>query len=273
MNKDILIFGKGYIGQKLQEAFDCNITSKRINNFSDAEVEVNKSNPKIIINCIGYTGEINVDGCELDKEKTLLANTFIPTVLGDLAFRRKIKLVHISSGCIYNFDYKNQKPIAETDPPDFFNLFYSRSKIYAEEALKSLLGVANILIARIRIPLDYIPHPKNILTKLISFKSVIDVPNSITYIPDLIAALRHLIDVDARGIFNVVNENPLRYPELLEIYKKHVPGHEYKTTSVDQLNLVRTNLVMSVEKLEKEGFKIRDVHEVLEECVEKYLKY
>ena len=272
MNKDILIFGKGYIGQKLQEAFGCNITSKWIKNFSDAEAEVEKNNPKIIINCIGYTGERNVDDCERDKDTTLFANTFIPTILGDLAFRRKIKLVHISSGCIYKFNYQNPKPITEEDEPDFFNLFYSRSKIYAEKALKQLFEAANILIARIRIPLDCIPHPKNILTKLVNFKNVIDVPNSITYVPDLIAALRHLINADAHGIFNVVNKSPLRYFELLEIYKKHVPEHEYKTISVDRLNLVRTNLVMSVEKLEKEGFKVRDIHEVLEECVSQYLK-
>ena len=107
MNKDILIFGKGFIGRKLQETFDCNITARRINAFEDAAEEAKKYNPKVIINCIGYTGKNNVDDCEVEKGKTLLANTFVPTILGDLVFRKNIKLVHISSGCIYNFDYKS----------------------------------------------------------------------------------------------------------------------------------------------------------------------
>lgn len=272
MNKDILIFGKGYIGQKLQEAFSCNITSKRIKDFSDAKTEVEKNNPKIIINCIGYTGERSIDDCELDKDKTLFANTFIPAILGDLAFRRKIKLVHISSGCIYNFNYQKSKPITEEDEPDFLNLFYSRSKIYAENILKSLFNCANVLIVRIRVPLDNSPHPKNILTKLLSFKKVINAPNSITYIPDFAKMLKFLIEIDAKGIYNAVNKGELKYSELLEAYGKQASTNSYDIIDGKDLNLVRTNLIMSVEKLEKKGFKVRDIHEVIEECVSQYLK-
>jgi len=273
MNSDILVFGKGFIGEKLQRAFDCNVSEAIINDFNDANKEVDKYNPKIIINCIGNTGGSNVDGCEADKQQTLLANTFIPIILGDIAFRKNIKLVHISSGCIYHYDYGKQKPISEENEPDFFDLFYSRSKIYAERALVSLLAKTNILIVRIRIPLDDKPHPKNILDKLLKFKRVIDIPNSITYIPDFIEMLKHLINIDARGIYNTVNKNALRYPEFLEVYKQHVPGYEYEVMDYKDLNLVRTNLIMSVEKLESSGFKVRDIHEVLEECVKSYLSY
>jgi len=273
MNKDILIFGKGFIGRKLQEAFDCNVTARRINTFEDAEEEVRKYNPKIVINCIGYTGKNNVDDCEMEKGRTLLANTFVPAILGDLAFRKNIKLVHISSGCVYHFDYENQKPITEEDSPDFFDLFYSRSKIYADKSLQTLFNAANILIVKIRIPLDYRPHPRNILTKLLNFKRIIDIPNSLTYIPDFIEMLKHLLKVDARGIYNAVNKNSLRYPELLEVYKKHVPEYRYEVIKPGELDLIRTNLIMSVEKLESTGFKVRDIHEVLEECVQKYLAH
>jgi len=273
MNKDILIFGKGYIGKKLQKAFDCNITEKRIESFDDARLEIEAYNPKIIINCIGYVGKKNVDDCELNKGKTLLANTFIPTILGEIAFRKNIKLVHISSGCMYNFNYQISEPIIEEDKPDYFNLFYSRSKIYTEKVLESLFGVANILIVRIRIPLDYIPHPKNILTKLLSFKKVINTPNSITYIPDFIKMLEFLIKVDAKGIYNTVNKGGLKYSELLEAYGKQASSHSYDIIDSKELNLVRTNLIMSVEKLEKKGFKVRNIHEVLEECVNQYLKF
>lgn len=271
INKDILIFGKGFIGEKLQKAFNCNVSKTIFNDFADVNKEVDRYNPKIIINCIGNTGGSNVDGCENTKQQTLLANTFIPIILGDIAFRRNIKLVHISSGCIYHFDYTRQKPISEEDAPDFLDLFYSRSKIYAEKALMGLLKSSNILITRIRIPLDNKPHPKNILTKILKFQRIIDIPNSITYIPDFIEMLRHLIKIDAKGIYNTVNKNPLRYPEILEVYKKYVPDYNYKVMSYKELNLVRTNLVMSVDKLESTGFKVRDIHEVLEECIKSYL--
>jgi dTDP-4-dehydrorhamnose reductase len=271
MRNKILILGKGFIGERLKQAFNCNISGRKIHSFSDAQKLVDKFKPGIIINCIGYTGR-NVDECEQDKDKTLIANTFVPVILAEAAVRNKIKLVHISSGCIYKFNYRKDKPIREQKPPDFFDLFYSRSKIYSERALEILCNKFDILIARIRIPLDNRLHPKNLLTKLIGYKRVIDIPNSVTYIPDFVNALKHLIKVKARGIYNVVNKGSLRYPELLEVYKRYVPDFEYETIPYRELNLVRTNLILSTRKLERTGFKVRDIHNVLEECVKTYLK-
>ena len=93
---------------------------------------------KILIT--GITGQGNVDGCELEKDMTLFANTYMPIILAEVALRNNMKLVHISSGCIYHYDYARDKPLRETQIPDF------------------------------------------------------------------IKALKHLIRVDARGIYNVVNK-------------------------------------------------------------------
>jgi 3,5-epimerase/4-reductase len=108
---------------------------------------------------------------------------------------------------------------------------------------------------------------------LIAYNKVIDLPNSITYIPDFIRALSHLIKINASGIYNVVNKGALKYSELLEVYKRHIPRFSYEVIDYRKLNMIRTNLVLSTRKLEKSGFKVRDIHEVLEECVENYLKY
>lgn len=270
MNKKTLILGRGFIGKRLQEAFKCNISAKKISSFKDAQDEIDKYRPKIIINCIGHVGR-NVDDCEKDKDLTLIANTFVPIILAEIALRNKIKLVHISSGCIYQYNYLEDTPIKEQNLPDFFDLFYSRSKIYAERALEVLCHKFNFLIVRPRVPLDNRPHPRNLLTKLINYKRVIDIPNSITYIPDFINALKHLIKINARGIYNIVNKGALRYPELLDIYKKYVPDFEYEVIDYKELNLTRTNIILSTQKLEKTGFKVRDIYEVLEECICSYI--
>lgn len=272
MKDKILILGRGFIGNRLQEEFNCEISDKKIYSFKDAQNEIKKFSPNIVINCIGHIGG-NVDDCELDKDKTLIANTFVPIILGEAALRNNIKLVHISSGCIFHYDYGHDKPIDEDRIPDFFELFYSRTKIYSDLALKILSNKYPILIIRIRVPLDNRPHPRNILTKLISYKKIIDIPNSITYIPDFIKALKHLIRIKAKGIYNVVNKGPLMYPELLEVYKKYVPDFKYRVIDYRKLNLVRTNLVLSTRKLERSGFKVRKTKEILEECVQDYLKY
>lgn len=272
MRNNILIFGRGFIGTRLQEELNCELSDTRIYSYKDAEKEVRKFNPEVIINCIGHIGT-NIDECERDLDKTLIANTFVPIILAEAALRNNIKFIHISSGCIYHYDYSKDAPIDEDKLPDFFELFYSRAKIYSEQALSIVSKKYPILIIRIRLPLDNRPHPRNILTKLINYKKIIDIPNSVTYIPDFISALLHLIKIDAQGIYNVVNKGRLRYPELMEVYKKHSLDFKYEIIEYKKLNSVRTNLILSTEKLEKIGFKVRDIHEVLEECVKEYLKY
>ena len=180
INKKILILGQGFIGERLKKEFNCQIDGSMINCFSDAEKLIKKYNPKIIINCIGITGKSNVDDCELDIDGVLLGNSFVPVILAEVALRKNIKLVHISSGCIFNYDYKKNKPIDEKSEDYFFKLFYSRSKIYAERPLEALARSYNILIARIRIPLLNAKHPKNVLDKLLKYKKVIDISNSVT---------------------------------------------------------------------------------------------
>jgi dTDP-4-dehydrorhamnose reductase len=273
MKNKILILGNGYIANKLQEQWHCPIYDKKILSYQDAVLAFGKYKPHVLVNCIGHTGKRNVDDCELDPDKCLLANTMVPIWLGEVAFRNPVKLVHISSGCIYHYDYKRQKPITEEDVPDYYNLFYSRTKIYTEGILNALSHRSNVLIVRIRIPLDKCPNPRNILDKLIKYKTVIDIPNSVTYIPDFIKALEHLLKIDAKGIFNLTNKGGLRYPDLLEVYKKFVPGFDYTIIPLKNLKLDRTNLVLSVRKLEKTGFKIRPIKDVLKECVESYVKY
>ncbi len=270
----ILILGKGFLGSRLSEALNCSVSKNKIFTYSDAEAEILKYRPKIIINCIGTTGTSNVDECELEKSKTLLANTLVPIYLAEIAFRYGIKLIHISSGCIFHYNYNKDKSIKEEKNPDYFDLFYSRSKIYAEKAMLPLIDKdkANVLILRIRIPLDDRPHSRNILDKLIGFNKAIDIPNSITYLPDFVKMLKHLIKIDARGIYNTVNKGGLRYPKLLAAYQKHVPDFKFQSMPVSELKLARTNLVLSTAKLEKSGFKVRKIDDVLEECVINYLK-
>jgi 3,5-epimerase/4-reductase len=272
MNKKILILGKGFIGERLQKSLNCQISGCLIKSYKDAKRIIERYNPKIVINCIGLTGKRNVDDCEKDIEGVLLANSFIPVILAEIAQRSNIKLIHISSGCIFNYDYNKDNPIKEESENYFFKLFYSRSKIYSERAIEKLSRDNNILILRIRIPLLNARHPKNVLDKLIKYNNVIDIPNSVTYIPDFIRAVKHLIKVDARGIYNVVNKGGLRYPDLMKVYQKYNPLFKFKVIALKKLRLVRTNLLMSTKKLEKTGFKIRKINSVLDECVKEYIK-
>ena len=59
----------------------------------------------------------------------------------------------------------------------------------------------------------------------------------------------------------------------MDVYKRYNPKFNYEVIDYKKLNLVRTNLILSTRKLEKDGFKVRNIHEVLEECVREYVEY
>lgn len=268
---EILVFGNGWIGSRIGSYLGCPISDKRISSYEDLQMEIDRFKPKAIINCIGHYGK-NVDDCEVDKTKSLFSLSFVPILMAEAAIRNGIKLVHLSSAYLFSHDTKIDKPITEETPYNYFNLFYSRTKIYSEAALIAISEVSNILQLRICIPLDYIPHKRNLLDKLIRFTNVIDLPNSITYIPDFLDALKHLIKIDAKGIYNIVNYGGITYRDILEEYRKYYPNHSYAISSLNDLKLIRTNILLSTDKLEEDGFQIRDIHDVIPECVEKYVK-
>jgi len=270
MKNKILIFGKGYIGCRLSKFLNCPVTGIHIESIKDIQRQIKKHKPKIIINCIGYIGINNVDDCEKDIDNSLISNTFIPIMMAEACIRNNIKLIHISSGCIYNYDYKKQKPIQETLTPDYYSLFYSRTKIYPENILINLSKKYDILITRIRIPLDNKPHQKNIIEKLVKYKTVINVPNSITYIPNMLKAIKHLIKINAKGIYNITTKGSLKYPDLMDEYRKYFPKFKYTILPLNKLNLNRTNLLLSTRKLEKSGFKVITTKQAIKDCIKHY---
>ena len=112
----ILILGKGFIGHRLYQELNgkTNVSlseERQINSWDDALFYIKKYRPTVLINCIGFTGQRNVDDCELNLEPTIRSNTFVPLLLAEVAFRHNVKLVHLSSGCIYHYNYKKQRII------------------------------------------------------------------------------------------------------------------------------------------------------------------
>lgn len=76
----------------------------------------------------------------------------------------------------------------QTSRPTFSTLlpthsFYSKTKAYMEDMLKSY---ANVLILRVRMPISDDLNPRNFVTKIIKYDKVVDVPNSMTVLHDLL---------------------------------------------------------------------------------------
>lgn len=270
-----LIFGNGFIGNKFHNFLsDSFIVKEKVHTINDIYLQIGKYNPEIIINCIGKTGRPNIDWCEDHKDETFFSNVTIPTLIAEACANTDIYMVHIGSGCVYETNRCSGMGFSENDKPNFKGSFYSRTKIFAEKILGEY---ENILQLRIRMPIDDIPSPRNLIDKLIGYKQVINIPNSITYIPDFIDIAKKLMDTHENGIFNITNNGTITHKEILEMYKNIVdPSYEMpEFIPIEKLDTIakRSNCILYNARLEGKGIEVRHVLEAMEICMKGYAKY
>lgn len=271
----ILIFGKGYIGQRCAGAWsDAVLSSVRIDSKADALAEILKYKPDAVLNAAGVRGRPNVDWCESHQLETMRGNTLMPLILADACAETGTYLLHIGSGCIFYGDAPHADKTWRED--DFGNPIptYSRTKWAADLVLSTL---PNVGIGRIRMPIDSIPGAGNLIDKLAAFPKVVDVENSVTVVDDMISVFRQLMEKKAPGIFHVTNPGAIRHREILSLYKELVdPTHSCDWISNDDLvaqglaTKGRSNNILASDRLAAFGIAMRPVQAAVRDTMAKY---
>jgi len=195
---------------------------------------VKKHKPNVIIHLAALT-DLDLG----EKNPTLAYNVnSIGTYNMALAARAvKAKLVYISSTGV--FDGIKKGPYTEADVPNPQN-YYGHSKYVGELIIESML--TDYIIGRCCWMFGGGPaQDKKFIAKIIAqlknpatteIKALSDVKGSPTYGKDLVAALKKLIEKDARGIFHLTNEGVCsRYDVAAVIVKTLRP--EVEVTAVD----------------------------------------
>jgi 3,5-epimerase/4-reductase len=270
----ILIFGPGFIGTKLSEALpDAVLSTARIDDVEQVNEALEEHTPEAVINCAGKTGSPNVDWCESHKTETFRSNTIGPLVLAEACQLAGTYLLHIGSGCIFYGPSPDPKGWKEDD---FGNpsATYSRSKYAADLALSMY---PNVGIARLRMPIDSVPGPRNLITKLANYPKIIDVENSVTVVDDLIDVVRQLVEKRGTGIFHAVNPGTMKHRDLIALYNEIVdPKHANEWISNDDLvkqGLAvkgRSNCILQNTRLPELGIQMRPIDEALRDAMQKY---
>ena len=240
---NILITGaKGQLGQefkRLKDTFDGNLiltdrdeidicTPENINDFlSGIELDY-------IVNCAAYT---NVRDAEIEREKSLLINSFGVKNLVDFCEKKKTKLIHISTDYVYN-----SKSIDPTDEISNINPinYYGLSKREGEKHIEKSKSESII----IRTSWLYSKFGKNFVNTIIDKcvnKSEINVVDDQfgcpTYAKDLALAVIQILESDKRidkksKIFNYSNTESTNWfnfaKKILKLY-----GSNTKVEPVD----------------------------------------
>ncbi|MDP7477380.1 MAG: sugar nucleotide-binding protein [Candidatus Peribacteraceae bacterium] len=264
----VLIFGaKGYMGQYFLTLYpDAATPSLDIADSRAVADVLDTEKPDVVINCAGKTGRPNVDWCDSHKEETIHSNVIGPLVLIEECGKRDMYLVQIGTGCVYSGD--SSTPFTETDPPNFFGSFYSRSK----GALDQLLDDFPVLNIRLRMPFDGTDSERNLINKIKKYDRLLDTENSMTYIPDLLSAVGQLIEKRATGPYNIVNPGVMTPYRMMNLYKEIVdPDHTFELLKEEDLPEVattgRSSCVLSGKKLESEGIAMKPVEDAAREAL------
>lgn len=271
----ILVFGaKGYLGSRMLEAWPEAVGSDaRIENKAAVLADIERVKPDAIVNAAGKTGRPNIDWCETHQVETYRSNLIGPLVLAEACQELGIYLMHLASGCIFYGPSPDPRGWTEEDFANPLS-FYSRTK-YAADLL--LAKMPNVGIARIRMPIDDRPSDRNLINKIVNYKQVIDVENSVTIIPDLLDACYRLIQKRGTGIFHLTNPGSARHRQILDLYREYVdPSHQNEWISNEELmsrgltKAVRSNCILQSERLKSLGIEMRPIDVALRETMIKY---
>ncbi len=272
----IMTIGAGFVSEHLPYG---NI-KYRINGASDVEELLAHYTPDVLVNCIGKTGRPNVDWCESNKEATAFANTAVPIMLAEGCKKVGIQMIQIGSGCIFfgKSPYKGETSAAK-DPgwreEDFAKpeSYYSKSKYACDLALGQM---DNVTTLRIRMPISTKNVERNLINKLRNYKQVIDIPNSVTFMDDLVRCVDWAARNDKMGIYHVTNPGAVTAAQIMTEYQKHVPEHKFEIIDERQLDALtvakRSNCIIDSSKLARAGFTMTPSKEALAACMAEYIK-
>lgn len=267
----ILIIGSnGLLGRDLVENWPGDIILPATSRDADIrEIEqvrklVHREHPDWIILAAGYT---DVDGSEQNADLAFAVNRDGARNVSVVARELGAKLCYLSTD--YVFDGASDRPYEPDDPVHPLNV-YGASKAAGEQAVQEQVG--HWLIARTSwlFGASKSCFPEKILRAADSqpeLKVVADQVGSPTYTRDLAAAIRGLVQADARGLLNITNSGSCSWFEFAKETLRSADRNisVSPTTSVQAARPARRPAysVLSPKALASRGITLRTWQEAL----------
>lgn len=284
----LLLGGSGYVGQAYQallarKGVAFRNLARREADYSDTATllrVLRELRPEFVINAAGYTGKPNVDACELHRAECLFGNAVLPGRIAAACAAAGVPWGHVSSGCIYTGARPDGSGFREDDPPNFcFRSppcsFYSGSKALGEEVLA---GAPQLYLWRLRIPFNEVDNPRNYLTKLLRYDTLLDAANSISQLDEFCAATFACWEKRIPfGTYNVTNPGHVTTREVVELIRASgISRKEFKffADEAEFMRLAaktpRSNCVMDSTKLTAAGIALTPVRAAVQKALKNW---
>ena len=272
MKDNGLIFGAGYLGTRISEYFEYELSKINILKTDLIASCLDVKKPTVVINAAAKTGKPNVDWCEKNKEETIHVNVIGAINLCIECVKRNIYFVHLGSGCIYRGN-NNGAGYSEEDPPNFYGAqVYADSKILSEKIIKEF---PNCLLLRMGISIDDKPHERNFIDKARKYSRLFNIQISMMTVPHMLPILKTMIEKRMTGIYNFVNPGTISVAEIMKMYKEIVdPNYNFSICPPEEVRetteVERANCYLRTDKLRSKGLQFPEIHEAVRECLFNY---
>ncbi|KAJ6714544.1 hypothetical protein OIU85_026084 [Salix viminalis] len=245
-----LIYGRtGWIGGLLgklcqSQGIDFSYGSGRLENRPSLEADLVAVNPTHVFNAAGVTGRPNVDWCESHKVETIRTNVAGTLTLADVCREKGL----------------------EEDTPNFIGSFYSKTKAMVEDLLRNY---ENVCTLRVRMPISSdLANPRNFITKITRYEKVVNIPNSMTILDELLPISIEMAKRNLTGIYNFTNPGVVSHNEILEMYRDYIdPDFTWKNFTLEEQSKVivapRSNNELDAAKLKQEFPELLPIKESL----------
>jgi len=281
-----LIFGRtgwlgGMLGEICQEkGYKYQFAQSRLDQKETLERELDTVKPTHVLNAAGVTGRPNVDWCEDHRVETLRTNVIGTLCLADACETRGLHMTNFATGCIFHYDNEHPMPepgtrytgkgFTEDDTANFFGSYYSKTKGMVEEMLKAY---KNVLTLRVRMPIGAdLEFPRNFVYKISRYNKVVNIPNSMTVLPELMPMAVELARRKRTGIMNFTNPGVVSHNEVLDLYREYYKkDFKYENFTLEQqaqiLKAGRSNNELDASLLKKEFPEMLDIYSSLKHYV------
>lgn len=277
MSVKFLIFGRnGWIGQSMGDILEkrglkWEYAVCRMEDRENVLACLKSSGATHVICAAGVTGRPNVDWCEANQVATIRSNVIGTLTLVDCCELLNIHVLNFATGCIFHYDEAHplnierdpktlvardlEKTFTEVEKANFHGSFYSRTKAYCEDMLRSYKCVCSL---RLRMPIDSdLSNPRNFIHKIANYNKIVNIPNSMTMLDELLPFAVELSLRKRTGIYNFCNPGAISHNQVMELYKMYIdPEKTWSNFSVEEQAKVivapRSNNELCPTKLWKE---------------------
>ena len=282
MSSDLyLLFGgkTGWIGGKLialleEQGKKYVVAESRTEDRNNVIAEIEKVKPTHILNAAGVTGRPNVDWCEDNRMETIRANVIGVLNIADICASKGIHHLLYATGCIFEYDDSHViggNGFTEEEKANFHGSFYSHTKAYVEDLLREY---PTTCVLRVRMPISDDLNARNFVTKIVKYDRVVNIPNSMTVLTELLPVSLAMAERKLSGIYNFCNPGAISHNEVLDLYKEHVdPSYTYTNFTVEEqakiLKAGRSNNTLDHTKLcaALPDIKIDDIHTAMKKVM------